>query len=193
MKKTIFIALIAISLVLSGCLPKTPTEKQTGTSGQLTGPTTDWQVYNNSEYGFKIKYPSDWVFETTVIGDPEAQKVIKLLISFSDKIHKLSHEAGEITALASLEVSQGTLEEYRKFHNAPVPGSIKEMTINTYPAIQEKSGQDDVVYIIELPEVEYRITLTDHTSMFSKQISNDEKDELKNTVDNIFSTFEFVD
>jgi hypothetical protein len=31
-------------------------------SPQITDPAADWQTYQNKEFGFKIRYPADWLF-----------------------------------------------------------------------------------------------------------------------------------
>ena len=33
----------------------------TKNSAQIQGQTADWKTYTNSEYGFELKYPSDWI------------------------------------------------------------------------------------------------------------------------------------
>lgn len=191
---TLVSVLIAVSLVLTGCIKQAPIGKQeTDQSTKIADETADWQVYKNEEYGFQIKYPPDWEFNINKIG-AELQEVMKLFGAFSDKTHKIIAEFGEITALASIDVSKGTMEEYGKAHNAPIEGTSEKVTINNYPAVKEKRGfGDEIGYMIDHPEGKYRITLTDHVDMFTDVMSDEEKEEVKNIINKIFSTFEFVD
>ncbi len=197
MKKTILFvgSLVATSLILSGCFKKLPTEEQK--SKQPTGATSEtanWQVYDNREYGFQIKYPSGWQFDIDRVEGPKMEEVIKLSASFSDGVHKVTSGMGDITALAGLQITKGTLEEYQEVHNSPVEGTVEETTISGYPATKEKRGfGDETAYMFEHPEGKYRVTLTDYTERFSDVLNDQERLEMREIIDKIFSTFDFVD
>ena len=191
---TLIAILISVSLFLTGCVKQIPIGKQeTNNSAKTTDETVNWQTYSNSEYGFKIKYPAGWELQINQIG-PELQKTMRFSAAFSGQTHKITAQFGEITALAAIDISAGTMEEYKKVHNAPISGTTKQVTINNYPAIQEKRGfGDEIAYMIDHPEGKYKITLKDHVDMFTDVMSDQEKEEARKTVDKVFSTLEFVE
>jgi len=59
MRRLTLITILVFSLFLSGCLPKFLPSKPAEQSDPFAG----WQAYTNKEYGFEIKYPTEWEIE----------------------------------------------------------------------------------------------------------------------------------
>lgn len=73
MKKILII--LTTSLILTGCLNSTPIpESAPSPSPKTASPieklTKDWQVFENQQYSYTIKYPLNWNFHPTAINPP---------------------------------------------------------------------------------------------------------------------------
>ncbi len=80
--KTIIIVIVAAILVIGGGVYWYQASKETESlieeDDAQQYDTANWQIYENKDLGYKIKYPQDWVFEefennTTFFGTPESK------------------------------------------------------------------------------------------------------------------------
>lgn len=93
MKKLALTILLSLVVILSGCLAKpqggnnvnqniNQNTNMTTTTGDID--ISNWQTYKNEEYGFEIKYPSDWIFQESREGNKVWEKdVVKPVRSVS--------------------------------------------------------------------------------------------------------------
>jgi len=151
--------------------------------------TTNWKTYRNEEYKYTIKYPQNWKIEEAKIEGPEN---IKSVICFGpqDKIYYFG--SGRINP-ACIEVSIGTLEQYRKVYPEEVAIERKEVVISGYPVLVERRGYDELFYIFEHPtNKNTRVTIRDYINMITN-INITERNDLKNIFDQMLSTFRFLE
>lgn len=100
--------------------------------------TKDWQVYRNEEFGYEIKYPSDWICDDKSLSllmfyDPVAQNQKRI-------------NGGSLIQGAKMEIysekrnSQLSLKDYVNTHHSENVQILeeKEITINNIKAIQRK-------------------------------------------------------
>jgi len=155
--------------------------------------TQGWQTYNNTQYGFNFKYPSSWSIKENKLEGAQLEKIIKLSLGFSDNVHKLTTGMGEMTNLAGLIVSKGTLQEYRNVTNAPVAGTSRQTNLGKLQVNKEKRDLgDQTSYMINSPDQTYMITLNDYTNKFLDTYQPGEQQKIQDTIQKIFSSFEFT-
>ena len=63
--KNIFITITLILIVLAGAV--FAWQYLSEQEKEIVDEAADWKIYQNEEYGFEIKYPKDWIFNTDVM------------------------------------------------------------------------------------------------------------------------------
>lgn len=61
----------------------TPTPSPAEASAKVSDPTANWKTYTSNNYGFEIKYPSDWNHESGVMSEVFVKSFVKNSDDFS--------------------------------------------------------------------------------------------------------------
>jgi hypothetical protein len=165
-----------------------------------TGIPADWQVLRDEEYGFEIWYPADWSAEEIPLRNPELDAPMVRMVQILPAEWAAQMNLGgppdpnnNVVAPISLEISVGSLEEYRRlYYEMPL---VQEVEINGTAATLEQDEPSDYQvsrYVFHHPaQNDLRVTLVDLISGFPERAAgNDAIVELMNQV---IATFSFID
>ena len=151
----------------------------------------DWQVFENAEYGFRLRYPTDWTYEELPpvpegMEVPEGMKALKRVLVFAPQ------GWDGVAPPLNVEVTEGTEEEFGWMY-AP-PSSTEDVEIGGRPVVKavEDLGQVQVVhYIFHSPADEnVRVVVTDTISGFPDRVEGHE--DVAEIVGQILPTVEFI-
>jgi hypothetical protein len=142
------------------------------------GQVADWQLLQDDEYGFRLRYPTDWTREEIEIDSSGDDIPIKRVVALSPQ-----DWAGR-APLATVEVGVGNLEELSMW-----PVSDKDQsdatTINGYTVLVGEGAYGELFYVFEHPQNrDLRVAVRDQTGG---------EDELREVVDGILSSFGFTE
>jgi hypothetical protein len=157
-----------------------PTAGQAGVAG--------WRTYANVKHGFQIHYPAGWIFKE-LVADPNQPPIgpanVPLVVHFmpqtwADKLAEKGRPDpnGPVIAPFVLELSIGTLEEYRRAYPGPATES-KAVSFNGHPAVREVEALNDEAHVIRYlftnpGDPNRRLTFIDYTSGFSQRLKGNE-------------------
>ncbi len=191
-----------------------PTSSQLGAANPQQLPTDErdekhfadqiegWQVYHNTEYGFRISYPNDWVF-TEAENDPNQSPIgpecVRLQVmlmprAWADQLAIGNNDPNTpVIAPFCLEVSLGSMEEYRQAYMEPTQSA--SLDLNGTMIVREEEQIADTLRIIRYVAVDpsndqQRITLLDMTSGFPDRLKGNEA--VIETFQKMVGTLQFV-
>lgn len=154
-------------------------------------PKPSGRSYLDELYGFEIQHPEDWAAEVARIEDPEGTNPTKRVVGFGPQERRYQAGPGALSPL-SIELSVGTLEQYRGIYPESQMEKSRGAVINGYQVSVEESKYGDVLYIFENPaDANVRATLRDYTSMIG-DLEGEERDELRSIIGRMISTFKFA-
>jgi len=159
----------------------------------ITDPTVGWQVYTNKEYGFELKYPSDYFYQENYTTRGYGTNLIK---EFNVILSRIDNKGkGQISYIA-IEVLRGNKEELS--------------LVNLFKSIHQNVDSYNEVKFFELDAIRYNSLNENATSPqdFQKGVffekdgfywdilvvrNSSEKQITEETFDQILSTFKFTD
>ncbi|MDI6603510.1 MAG: hypothetical protein QME57_05455 [Patescibacteria group bacterium] len=159
---------------------------------EINDETVNWKTYKNEDYGFEIKYPSEWV----IIKEGMQPKTgLNYYVVFADEeeieIHK-EKPAGEILCLAGVGVYNNdkdlplydwVIEKWGKPENIEL-GKISEIQINNLKGIR---------YEFLSMGIRTNILLSRNSKIINIQTTFDGCDNLHTIFNQMLSTFRFLE
>lgn len=159
--------------------------------------TTDWKTYTNTEYGYSIKYPKDWKFETNTV--PE----LGFYVTFS-KINRDGTDripSSNISVLIVHNPRELSLEEWLLEKTEFMPGSGKEVRKDIYKLSYD--GSPSTIYVDGTKAYKWLSKAGNRQVVFERDrtiysvgtlLQNRKfEEETKDIFDLILSTFKFLD
>ncbi len=175
-----------------------PTAGATPASAGLVG---EWQTLRDDQYGFEIRYPGDWTVLEVAILDPAVEAPIVRVVTLLPQPWAEQMPAPgtppdptapNIIAPLSVEVSVGTMEEYRRMY--PELESSETLQVNGLPVTLEQQVTGDyreIRYLFQHPsDPTLRVTVRDQISGFSDRAQ--ENEEVVAVVGQVVERFSFV-
>ncbi|MBN1179776.1 MAG: DUF3828 domain-containing protein [Anaerolineae bacterium] len=169
-------------------------------AGQPAPVRDGWQIFHDTTYGYQISYPADWTTIELDITMPELSAPVVRIVQFmpqalADEMAARSGppdpNAPALVAPFNVEVSVGSLEEYRRMYYET--SIVEETEINGLPVIVEKDDPGDfqvIRYMIQHPTTpDLRITVVDYLNGFPARVAGNE--DVAALVPQILSTFTF--
>jgi len=169
-------------------------------SARLTAGESGWPIFRDRDLGVEIQYPPDWTYQEVELLYPELSAPIVGVVQFlpQEWAEELNSggapdaSAPVIVAPLSLEVSQGTLEEYRRQY--PQPAVSEEVTVGDQTVTREEDSSADehlIRYVFQHPVDEsLRVTLVDQISGFSARAQGNET--VMAQIGQMISSFQFI-
>lgn len=162
---------------------KEPTTASQPTSTPVAKPTAGWKIYTNSENGYFVRYPADWIVQET-----------ESSVSFQPGPHTLEHVWIEVRSNPKELLAQDWIrEEYLTFADGSQregllaslkPESVGELTMWRLSGIPSRFGQTAAfilsgkwVYILQVEPTGSLASSESHLIVF----------------DQILSTFKFLE
>jgi len=155
-------------------------------------PTADWQRYEGTEYGFRLRYPQGWTYEILPPAPegmeiPDGMKALQAVLIFQPE------DWEGVAPPLNVEVTQGTQEEFDQMYVSP--DVAENVEINGYPAVQttEDLGSVQISHIVfhSPGDDSVRIVLTDYISGFPERAEGNQ--DVIDLVQQIVHTVEFAD
>jgi hypothetical protein len=214
MKKLILITLLIILIgaigvsayLLKGMgrqVGKVPTPTQPTSPPQTEIDTSNWKVYRNEEYGFEIRYPTDFIAETDINLGIMRGGIIKFRL--------VNNKYYQATNLEEASVVIGARKDKEDLENCLKPEAgrsrykelLKEKVINGitfYKDFVEEGaagqGYEKVSYRALYKDTCYEVALFIHATRVSDRrptVSPFAKDEVLKKLNEIFATFRFIE
>jgi hypothetical protein len=161
-------------------------------------PPEGWDVFRDETYGVEIQYPVEWTPQEVELRYPELDAPVVRIVHFlpqewADQMNPAGppDPHNVIVAPLGLEISVGSLEEYRDRYGEPATRETLEINGCTVVREQEALGDSCLVrYVFEHPTDEtLRVTLVDQISGFSARAEGNAA--VVDVVEQILSTFVF--
>ncbi len=194
----IIILIVAIVVVAGGVgyyFYKTSQEQKEAKktkSEQIVDETADWNIYQNEEYGFKMKYPEDWRIEEAIIADSEELKPLSVFtLCPKDKVYY--HTVGGYTrgTMDPIGTEIWSTEDYQK---RGIPGAKKVLISDNLSAFYSENALGEIFYVIQYPNKNIVVIFRSEIDMILRDPSEDaEAEELKKVFNQILSTFKFIE
>lgn len=154
--------------------------------------TADWNVYQNEEYGFEMKYPGDWKIKEATIADSEGPKPISVFtLCPKDKIYY--HTVGGYTrgTMNPIGTEIWSMEDYQK---KGISGAKKVLISDNLSALYSKNALGEIFYVIQYPNKNIVVIFRSEIDMILTDPSEAaEAEELKKVFNQILSTFKFIE
>jgi hypothetical protein len=165
-----------------------PTRPEAGEIPSSDIDTARWPVYENGEYGFALRYPADWVYTEHVSSPgqpPIGPENVRLMVLFmprewADHLARSGPPDPHAPSIApfSLEVSVGSMEDYRRAYIQPTHSQA--VTLGGYAAMLEEEAYSDTArvlrYVVQHPADDTRwLTMIDYTSGFADRLPGNEE------------------
>jgi hypothetical protein len=169
-------------------------------AGEALPARDGWQVFHDTTYGYQISYPADWTTNELEITIPELSapviRIVQLLPqAWADQMAAQTGppdpDAPVTVAPLNVEVSVGTMEEYRRMYYETA--IVEEIEIYGLPVIVEKDQPGDfqvIRYVFQHPaNPALRVTVVDYLSGFPGRVEGNE--DVAGLVADILETFAF--
>ncbi|MFO7741722.1 MAG: hypothetical protein R6X31_05335 [Anaerolineae bacterium] len=166
--------------------------------------TDDWQIFEDEEYGFQLRIPSDWTYkemETKGPGVPEDWPLEQSVAFFPQAWAERFEQSGPpdpnappAIPVPSVEVYVGSMEQFRRAIMEPT--ASEELEIHGTEAVREVEVVDNerqlIRYVFQHPgRKDVRIVLVDALTGFKDRVeANGEVAEL---LSHVVATFEFLE
>jgi hypothetical protein len=175
----------------------TPSEEQGGADGR------DFLVFEDEAYGFRLRYPQDWVYQEVEaqLAGPDDWPVKRIVNFFPQAWAERFEQDGppDPEALPAvpaiiLEVCVGSLEQFRRVY--PEPMAQEALQVNGVTAVRELEGVAGDVrlirYVFTDPNDEtLRVVLSDALSGLSDQHAG--QGEVAARIPEVVGTFAFIE
>jgi hypothetical protein len=176
-----------------------------GTAEQGAAPgaeseTANWVAFGDDNYGFEFRYPPDWTFFEVELRNPELDRPLVRVAHFLPQEWAEQMNQGgppdpsqpPIIAPLALEVSLGTMEDYRRVYIEPTHTDTVRLGENqAIMEAYESGGVREIRYLIQHPDnSDLRITLRDQISGFPERAQGNAG--IIETLKLIMATFRFT-
>ncbi len=165
-------------------------------------PTSDWPVFSDETYGFRLAYPQDWMnkdLNPQGAGTPDDWPIEQVVIFYPQAwADRFEHsgppdpDAPPAIPTLSLEICVGSEEQFRRAYVAP--DRSETLTINGIDAVREEIGTGKYVivrYVFQDPgNSDVRVVLVDNFSGFTDRAA--EHPEIVERIPVVIATFEFA-
>jgi hypothetical protein len=168
---------------------------------QVGASTAGWQVFRDETYGFQIRYPRDWTFFEVALTNPELDRPLVRAVHFLPKAwaEQMDQSGGPpdpsapaIIAPLAMEVSVGTVEDYRRMYIEPTHSQAVQLGPNQ--ALLEEyasGGVREIRYVFEgFEDDAVRLTFRDQISGFPERAQGNQ--DIIETVDRILTTLSYT-
>lgn len=155
-----------------------------------------WQVYTDSQYGYEVKYLTDWSYvntpntNTLFYRDGHNKANDQCLFIITPILNSSANKSiifGPIIKKLGGKIDDSNFEE---FLNESTPGQIEFININGIPAYKVKFLSDDGLYYIIHPDYIFQL------NEINNVLFNSAKDYLeamcRNDLEKILFTFKFT-
>jgi hypothetical protein len=159
-----------------------------------------WQRFEDEQYGYELQYPADWTFQEVALRYPELDKPLVRVVQFLPKEWAEKLGSGgrpdpnqpPLIAPLAVEVSVGSVEEYRHLYVEPTNSEVLELGGNQVTLEEYASGDiREIRYIFQHPQSSaLRVTLRDQLSGFPDRVPGNEA--VIDLVNQILTTFTFT-
>jgi hypothetical protein len=159
-----------------------------------------WQIFRDEEHGYQIQVPPDWTPYEIELTYPEMSAPIARIVQFlpqtwADQLNSRGApdpNAPVVVAPLSLEVSVGTLEEYRRMYAEPAVSETFHTGCYAVTREEDVAGDNRLIRTIFQHPVDeiLRVTLVDQLSGFSSRVPGNE--DVIATAEQMINTFEFI-
>ena len=163
--------------------------------------TEGWQVFRDDNYGFQLSYPQDWTFVEIELRNPELDKPLVRLVHLLPQAWADQLKTGgppdpnspPVIAPLAVEVSIGTMDEYRRAYVEPTHSETVQLGDYTATLEEYASGEiREIRYILQDPEnSDLRVTVRDQLSGFPARVEGNE--DVISVANLILTTFEFTE
>jgi hypothetical protein len=168
---------------------------------QVGASTAGWQVFRDETYGFQIRYPQDWTFSEIALTNPELDRPLVRVVHFLPQAwaEQMDQSGGPpdpsapaIIAPLAMEVSAGTMEDYRRIYIEPTHSQVVQLGPNQ--ALLEEyasGGVREIRYMFQgFEDDAVRLTLRDQVSGFPDRAQGNQ--EIIDTVNLILTTVSYT-
>jgi hypothetical protein len=188
-----------ITAINCGGAAQVPAAPVAPAAGDTNAAPAGWQILRDEEYGFEIWYPVDWSAVEIPLRDPQLDAPMVRLVQILPAEWAAQMSLGgppdpnnNVVAPISLEVSVGSLEEYRRlYYEMPL---FQEIEINGNTGILEQDEPGDYQvsrYVFQHPaDGDLRVTLLDLISGFSERAAGNES--IVESANQVLATFSFT-
>lgn len=142
-------------------------------------PTADWKTYTNSKYQYSFKYPNDWLLFT----EGESEVLTNPITKGEGLGDKIEIEFGKILDIRlNVLTLDEWYEQYRRQRPAELVVSHEKTTVGGNEAIKATHDYGFTAYYIQ-----------HESSVFHIDVVGDKNSRKYFVVDQILSTFRFLD
>ncbi len=162
----------------------------------------DWQIFHDAEYGVQMQYPADWITHEVELRFPEIDAPTVRVVQFLPQgwAEQMNLDgppdptAPPVVAPLGLEISTGTLEEYRQKYGQPAISESVELNDYGYAVTREQDVLSDnhlIRYVIPHPtNAQLQVTLVNQFTGFPERAADNA--EISTALQQIIQTIAFT-